>query len=230
MVTITYHGHSCIELNDGKFNILFDPFITNNPVSTAKWENLKPDVILLSHGHVDHVGDAIPIAKKTGALIIAPFELANFCSLRGAPNTHPMHIGGSRQFDFGKLKLTQAWHGSAFIDGDKSHYTGNPCGYLLTMSGKTFYFAGDTGLFGDMKTIGALNTIDLSFLPIGDNFTMGPKDAVIAAQWLDTKTVIPIHYNTWPVIAQNPEDFKKMVEEAGIRCVVIPFNQSVTME
>jgi L-ascorbate metabolism protein UlaG (beta-lactamase superfamily) len=227
MVRITYHGHACIELNDGKNDIIFDPFITGNPVTKANPDMLKPNAILISHGHGDHLGDAISIAKKTGALIIAPFELADFCQKQGAPNIHPMHIGGSYNFEFGKVKLTQALHGSAFVTPDGTHYTGNPCGFIVHFGGKCFYFAGDTGLFGDMATIGSLNSIDIAFLPIGDNFTMGPDDAVKAAQMLQAKTVIPMHYNTWPLIEQNPEAFAEKLKAVGINCIVIPFNNSI---
>lgn len=227
MVKITYHGHACIELNDGKYDIIFDPFITGNPVTKADPNNLKPNAILISHGHGDHLGDAVNISKRTGALIIAPFELADFCQKQGAQNIHPMHIGGSFNFDFGKVKLTQALHGSAFVTPDGTHYTGNPCGFIVYFGGKCFYFAGDTGLFGDMKTIGENNDIDIAFLPIGDNFTMGPDDAIKASQMLRAKTVIPMHYNTWRLIEQNPEEFKNKLNQIGINCVVIPFNSSI---
>lgn len=229
MIKITYHGHACIELNDGKFDIIFDPFITGNPVTKTKVDDIKANAILVSHGHGDHLGDAISISKKTGALIIAPFELADFCQKQGAENVHPMHIGGSYKFEFGKVKLTQALHGSAFVTSDGTHYTGNPCGFIVNFGGKCFYFAGDTGLFYDMKTIGEGNNIDVAFLPIGDNFTMGPDDAVKASQMLKAKIVIPIHYNTWPIIEQDPYDFKKRVEELGIECIVIPFNSSIEL-
>jgi len=227
MVRITYHGHACIELNNGQFDILFDPFITGNPVTKTKVEQLNPNAILISHGHADHLGDAITIAKRTNALIIAPFELADFCQKKGAPNIHPMHIGGSYNFEFGKVKLTQALHGSAFVTPEGTHYTGNPCGFIVNFDNKCFYFAGDTGLFSDMKTIGALNAIDVAFLPIGDNFTMGPDDAVKAAEMLQAKKVIPIHYNTWPVIEQNPEAFKEKLKPLGIECIIIPFNETI---
>ncbi len=227
MVKIIYHGHACIELYDGKYDILFDPFITGNPVTTARAQELKPDAILISHGHGDHLGDAVAIAKRTKAIVIAPFELADFCQKEGAPNIHPMHIGGSFNFDFGKVKLTQALHGSAFVTDEGTRYTGNPCGFIVHFGGKCFYFAGDTGLFGDMKVIGENNNIDIAFLPIGDNFTMGPDDAIKASVMLKPKTVIPIHYNTWPLIEQNPEDFKNKLKELNIDCTIIPFNGSV---
>lgn len=230
MVKITYHGHACVELNDGTFDIIFDPFITGNPVTTADVDRIKPDAILVSHGHPDHLGDAITISKNSNALIIAPFELATYCAEKGATNIHPMHIGGSYKFDFGTVKLTLALHGSAFISEKERIYTGNPCGFIVEFGGKTIYFAGDTGLFSDMKMLGEIHNIDIAFLPIGDNFTMGIGDATKAASWLKTKLVIPIHYNTWDIIKQDPHDFVKAVSELGIKAMVIPFNSAVNLE
>lgn len=230
MIKITYHGHACVELNDGNYDIIFDPFITGNPVTKANAEDINPDAILVSHGHADHLGDAVSISKRTNAMIIAPFELATYCAEKGATNIHPMHIGGSHKFNFGRVKLTLALHGSAFVSETERIYTGNPCGFLVNFGGKTVYFAGDTGLFSDMKMIGELNKIDVAFLPIGDNFTMGIDDAVQAARLLNTKLVIPIHYNTWDVIKQDPESFVSKLNEIGIKGVVIPFNSSVTLE
>lgn len=230
MVKITYHGHACIELNDGNYDIIFDPFLTGNPVTTALPENIKPNAILISHGHPDHLGDAINISKNTNALIIAPFELATYCAERGATNIHPMHIGGSHNFEFGTVKLTLALHGSAYISEKERIYTGNPCGFIVNFGGKTIYFAGDTGLFSDMKMLGELHNIDIAFLPIGDNFTMGIADAAKAALWLKTKLAIPIHYNTWDVIKQDPTFFTKAVADIGIKAMIVPFNTTVTIE
>lgn len=229
MVKITYHGHACIELNDGKYDIIFDPFITGNPVAKISPEKISPNAILVSHGHPDHLGDAVEISKRTGATIIAPFELATFCGERGAKNIHPMHIGGSHLFDFGYVKLTLALHGSAFISEKERVYTGNPCGFIVKFGGKTIYFAGDTGLFTDMKMLGELFDIDVAFLPIGDNFTMGISDAAKAATWLKTKIAIPIHYNTWDVINQDPLNFVKALEGTGVKAIVVPFNDSYTI-
>jgi L-ascorbate metabolism protein UlaG (beta-lactamase superfamily) len=210
---ISFHGHSVVKVVTDKHTILIDPFITGNEMTDLKAENEKPDVILLTHGHNDHVGDTIELAKNNDALVVAPFELATYLSWQGV-NTHPMHIGGAYEFDFGRVKLTQAFHGSSYETEDNQIiYTGMPAGILLTVGGKTLYHAGDTALFSDMKLIGERNTIDVAFLPIGDNFTMGPEDAAAAAEFLKAKTVVPMHYNTFPPIKQDPEKFISMLKD-----------------
>lgn len=206
-MNVSYHGHSVVQIKTDQHTIIIDPFINGNGQTDLKMDDLKVDVILLTHGHNDHVGDTIELAKKNNALVVAPFELATYLGWKGL-NVHPMHIGGSYTFDFGTVKLTQAFHGSSYEEeGEKIVYTGMPAGILFKHGGKTVYHAGDTGLFSDMKLLGELEEIDLAFLPIGDNFTMGPEDAAIAAKWIKAKTVVPMHYNTFPVIEQNPQDF-----------------------
>ncbi|WP_144486950.1 metal-dependent hydrolase [Bacillus pumilus] len=204
----TYHGHSVVHIETKGYHIWIDPFLNGNKHTDIKPQDVKADVILLTHGHGDHVGDTIEIAKNNDALVIAPFELATYLSWQGV-KTHPLSIGGGREFEFGKVKLTQAFHGSAIIDEEAQTitYTGMPSGILFTAEGKTIYHAGDTALFSDMKLIGELNHIELAFLPIGDNFTMGPDDARIAAEWLRAKQVVPIHYSTFPPIEQDPHAF-----------------------
>lgn len=167
-----------------------------------------PDYIVLSHGHDDHVGDTVQIAKNAGSEVICNADLAAFLAVEdGLEKISPMHIGGKRQFDFGQVKLTQAFHGSQTVRDGRIINVGFPTGIVFTIEGKNIYFAGDTGLFSDMKLIGELNPLDLAFLPIGDNFTMGPEDAAIAARFLQTKMVIPMHYNTFPLIEQDPYKF-----------------------
>ena len=211
---VSYHGHSVVKVvTDDNKTILFDPFITGNELTDLKAEEENPDVIIITHGHSDHIGDTVSIAKRSGALVIANNEVATYLSWEGL-NTHPMHIGGSYEFDFGKVKLTPAFHGSAMITDDKEIiYLGMPTGVLLTVDGKTIYHAGDTGLFSDMKLIGERHPIDLAFLPIGDNFTMGPEDAALAAQFLQAKLVVPVHYNTFPPIKQDPQKFIDLLKD-----------------
>jgi len=209
---VSFHGHSVVKIKTGDHTILIDPFIRGNDMTDLVAENEQPDVILLTHGHNDHVGDTVEIAKACGALVIAPFELANYIGWQGV-KTHPMHIGGAREFEFGKVKFTQAFHGSSFeTDNNEMIYTGMPSGILFTAEGKTVYHAGDTALFGDMKLIGERHPIDLAFLPIGDNFTMGIEDAAYAVELLKPKAVVPVHYDTFPPIKQNPHAFKELVK------------------
>lgn len=224
---ITYHGHSVVLVETNGKKILFDPFITGNGECTVNEEQVDADVIILTHGHNDHVGDTVSIAKRNNALVIGLAEMATYMGWQGL-DAHPMSIGGAHEFDFGKVKFTQAFHGSSFTE-DENHnivYLGMPAGVLLTAEGKTIYHAGDTGLFSDMKMIGERNDIDLAFLPIGDNFTMGPEDAATAAEWLQAKTVIPMHYNTFPVIKQDPEAFVRSLKGEG---KALPSGQSIEL-
>lgn len=210
---IKYIGHSCFEIKGSK-TLLLDPYISENPQTDITPYELKPDYILVSHGHGDHFGDALEIARAADAEIIAPNELALYCLRRGA-NAHPMHIGGA--FDFTEnlnIKLTSALHGSAFTEEGLSQYLGMPCGFLVRMDGKIIYFAGDTALTYDMKAVlGDRYDIDLALLPIGDNYTMGPEDALTAAGWLKAKKVVPMHYNTFPLIKQDGEEWCRRCEE-----------------
>ncbi|WP_280769912.1 metal-dependent hydrolase [Salipaludibacillus daqingensis] len=209
---LSFHGHSVVKIETNGTNIYIDPFITGNGTTDLQADDTKADVILLTHGHNDHVGDTVEMAKKNDALVVAPFELATYLSWKGV-NTHPMHIGGSHDFAFGKVKFTQAFHGSSFTEEEnqKIIYTGMPAGILFSAEGKTIYHAGDTALFSDLKLIGEYHEVDVALLPIGDNFTMGPEDALIAADWIRAKKVVPIHYNTFPVIEQDANKFASEV-------------------
>ncbi len=216
MTRAQFLGHSCVLLHNGSHRLIIDPYISGNPHSPVEADQIDVQYVLVTHGHGDHVGDAISIAKRNHATIIANFELSKLCERHGC-KVHPMHIGGGHNFDFGRVKLTIAHHGGGY--GDHADiYTGPPVGFLVTLNGKTVYHSGDTGLFYDMKLIGELNAIDLAFLPIGDNFTMGIDDAAKAVEFLRPKTVVPFHYSTFPVIDASPGEFAlKVGDRASVK-------------
>ncbi|MCX7781464.1 MAG: metal-dependent hydrolase [Negativicutes bacterium] len=204
MISLKYYGHSCFQLTQERISLLFDPFLSDNPFKIATPSEIECTHILVSHGHFDHLGDAVQIAKRTGATIISTAEIAGMCAEQGC-QAHKMHIGGKHTFEFGYVRVTPAFHGAGAPGG-------HACGFIVNFFGKTFYHTGDTGIFGDMQLLGRLESIDCALLPIGDNFTMGPDDAVEAAGMLKPKLVIPMHYNTWPLIAQDPYAFKAKTE------------------
>ena len=208
-VKITWFSHACLQIETNGTTLLVDPFISGNPLAPVAAEDLNPDYILVSHGHGDHVGDTVDIAKRTGATVVSNFEIHNWLAAQGVENGHPQHIGGGFDYPWGRVKLTIAHHGSALPDGS---YGGNPCGFLFYIQGKKIYHACDTGLFYDMKLIGE-EGIDLAVLPIGDNFTMGPADALRAVRLIEPKQVLPIHYDTFDVIQQDPAAWKVLVEK-----------------
>lgn len=214
---ISYHGHSVVKIISASKTILIDPFITGNGQTDLNAADEKVDVIILTHGHNDHFGDTVDLAKRNNATVIATFELAEYIESLGI-NVHAMGIGGAYDFEFGRVKFTQAFHSSSYTteEGDII-YGGMPAGVLLTIQDKTIYHAGDTALFGDMELIGERNNIDVAFLPIGDNFTMGPEDAAYAVQLLKPQIVVPIHYNTFPPIKQDPQTFKNLVDSAEVQ-------------
>jgi len=210
MPKATFMGHSCVMLTDGKHKIIIDPFLSGNEKAAVPPDKVDVDFILITHGHGDHIGDAVAIAKRTGATVISNYEIMNLVSRQGVQKAHPLHIGGGANFDFGRVKMTIAHHGGGY-GPDASIYTGPAAGFLVTIGGKVVYHAGDTGLFYDMKLIGDMNKIDLAFLPIGDNFTMGIDDAVKAVEFLGTRHVVPMHYDTFPIIQADPRQFARKV-------------------
>lgn len=226
MLKIQYLGHSAFIFDDGKYRVIIDPFITGNPLAPIKWEDVNAQFIILTHAHSDHFGDTLAIAKKNDATVIAVNELSTYVAKKGA-KSHFMHIGGSWMFPFGKVKFTQAFHGSSL---DNNEYMGEPAGVLLTMGGITVYHTGDTGLFGDMKLIGEMNKIDVLLCPIGDNFTMGIDDAVKACEFVQPHLAIPMHYNTFPQIQADPNEFVTKVKQIGIDSRVMQFGEIINID
>lgn len=227
MAKITFLGHSCFLIDDENNNrILIDPFLQGNPLSSAKPDEINPTLILLTHGHGDHLGDAVEISKKSGAVILGVFELINYVIEKGAKG-HPAHMGGKIPFDFGWVKLVPALHSSSTPDGT---YTGNPVGFVINVNGHHIYHAGDTGLFSDMELISRVYGADTALLPIGGTFVMNISDAVEAVKMLKCKTVIPMHYNTFPPIEADPKEFKKLVEkETETKTVILNPGESLTV-
>ncbi len=214
---IQWLGHSSFFIESANYKILIDPFLSNNPIATFKPSDFQADFILISHGHSDHVGDTIEIAKRCNSTVICNYEISGWMESKGL-KAHGMQHGGAFRFPFGKVKLTLAFHGSALPDGS---YGGNPCGFLIRFNDNfTFYDAADTGLFGDMKLIGE-EGVDLAALPIGDNYTMGPEDALKAVRFIKPKKVIPIHYNTFDLIKQDAFAWAEQVkEQTGVNALV----------
>jgi L-ascorbate metabolism protein UlaG (beta-lactamase superfamily) len=205
---VCWLGHACLLIESDGRHILIDPFLTNNPAAARKADEVPADFILISHGHGDHVGDAIDIARRTDATVVANYEISEWLRTKGLTKVHGQQHGGGHAFPFGYVKLTLAFHGSVLPDGT---YGGNPCGFLITFNdGTRIYDAADTGLFGDMKLIGE-EGLDLAILPIGDNYTMGPDDALRAIKFLTPRRVLPIHYNTWDLIAQDAAAWSRRV-------------------
>ncbi len=202
-LSITYLGHSGFILDDGEYRLAIDPFLTGNPVAVHEAGEVDVTHIALTHGHADHVGDTVAIAKRTGAAVIGAFEIASFMGEEGVSETMGANPGGTVRLPFGRVSFTQAFHSSSY----QGRYMGMPCGLVVEMGGVTLYHAGDTGLFGDMKLIGEIYRPDIAALPIGDLFTMGPELATKAAEFVGAKTAIPIHYKTFPPLVQSADAF-----------------------
>jgi L-ascorbate metabolism protein UlaG (beta-lactamase superfamily) len=210
MASLHFHGHATFTLttNDDT-RIMIDPFLSQSPVADIGVDDVGSlDYIFCTHGHTDHFLDAIPLAKATGATLVSTYEIVAFAQTQGVEATHPLHIGGGYTFPFGRAKMTAALHGGQ-VHGDDGTYTTVPGGFLIETGGASVYHAGDTALLTDMQLL--KGKVDIALLPIGDNFTMGPEDAVRAVDFIEPDTVIPIHYNTFDVIRQDPEAFASMV-------------------
>ena len=204
---ITYIAHSTFLIETSSHRLVLDPFFEQNPATKTKVKDIQCDFVLVSHGHDDHCADALKLALRNDATIIANYEITEFFAKQGA-KTHGMNPGGAHEFPFGRVKLTQAIHTSSTEVDGRNRYMGVACGLLISADGKQVYHAGDTALFSDMKLY-ARPKLDVAMLPIGDNFTMGPDDALVAMDFLKPRLTIPMHYNTWPVIAQDVDSFAK---------------------
>lgn len=226
---IKYHGHSCFEFSDGEATLLTDPFLKpNNPVAVATAEEVDPTHIAITHGHADHVADAVPVARRTGAHCVAIVELAEWLRARGVENLSDPNLGGTVSFDWGSIKLVPAWHtntlpGSkeALFSAEHGASIGTAAGLVIEIGGVTIYQAGDTCLFSDMKLIAERDPIDVALLPIGGHYTMDRHDAVLAAEFVGAKTVIPIHFDTFPAIKTDADAFKADVESQTSSQVVV---------
>ncbi len=221
---ITYYGHSCFGVEVNGKHLLFDPFISSNALAKdITVSSIKADYILISHGHEDHIADAISIAKHTGAKVICTFEIHNWLNKNNISNTHPMNIGGKSKFDFGNVKCVVAVHSSSLPDGS---YGGNPMGFIIESTQGNFYFAGDTALTYDMKLIGNYRTINFAFLPIGDNFTMGVDNAIIAAEFINCRKIIGMHYDTFGMIKIDKDEAVKKFAQAGSELILFNVGES----
>ena len=223
---LTWLGHGSWAIATAGQHILLDPFLDDSPTAPVKSDQVEADVILVSHGHFDHVADVTKIAQRTGATVISNVEISQWFEKQGVSNTVGVNLGGSLQQPFGRVKYTLAHHSSSLPDGT---YGGNPGGFLLTLKDGKVYFACDTALFLDMKLLGR-ERIDLAVLPIGDHFTMGPEDSVEAIKLLEPKRVAPAHYSTWPPIQQDPHSWAQRVQaHTGAEPVVLEPGGKITL-
>ena len=227
MNRLTFHGHAAFELNTtSNVKIMFDPWLDQNPVSDIKTADVETlDYILVSHGHGDHFSDVVELAKKTDATVLATFELVSLCQSKGVKNGHGMSIGGGYKFPFGYAKLTPALHGTGIDGGAGGIHSTMPNGWWVDLGDARIYHAGDTALITDMQLL--QGKVDIALLPIGDNFTMGPEDAARAVEFIKPRVVIPMHYNTFDVIKQDPQEFKRLV---GGHAEVVVLNPGETYE
>lgn len=226
---LVYHGHSCVQLiTEGK-SLVIDPFLRGNPIAVTKPEDIEAQYVLLTHAHNDHLLDAPAIAQANDATIVAVVELADYLSGKGL-KTLGMNLGGTVDLGFAKAKMVPALHSSGItLEDGTSLYGGNPAGYLIQAEGLTVLHTGDTALFSDMKLIGARHPIDIVFLPIGDHFTMGPDDALLAAEWYGAKLVVPVHYNSFPIIEQDAHSFVSRLEAQGQRGRVLAPGERISV-
>jgi L-ascorbate metabolism protein UlaG (beta-lactamase superfamily) len=228
LMQITYYGHACFEVKVNNKRLLFDPFITPNKLAERiDFKSIKPDYVLVSHGHNDHIADAIAISKQSDAVFISNFEITNWLSAKGIRNVHPMNLGGKFDFDFGTVKYFIAQHSSSMPDGS---YGGNPGGFLIKgHHDKSFYFAGDTGLTYDLKLIREYISIDFAFLPIGNNFTMGVDNAMIASEFINCDKIIGMHYDTFDIIKIDKKVAVEKFNRAGKELILLEIGETINL-
>ncbi len=222
---VTFYGHACFEVKSMNHSLLFDPFITPNPLAgTVDVSALSPNYILLSHGHEDHVADVVTIQEQSKAKLISNYEVVNWFGKQGIEDGHPMNHGGTYNFDFGRVKMVNAVHSSSMPDGS---YGGNPAGFVIEVDQKTFYYSGDTALHMDMKLIGESYDIDFALLPVGDNFTMGVEDALIASDFVGTDKIVALHFDTFPYIKMDHAKAKQMAIDAGKTLIILNIGEKI---
>ncbi len=227
-MNIRFLGHSCFMVEIKGKSLLFDPFISGNPLAKhIDIYSLKPDFILITHGHADHIADCIPIANNSDAIVVSNFEIINWLEKKGLKNTHAMNIGGKYKFEYGYVKYFNATHSSSMPDGT---YGGNPGGFIIESEEGNFYFAGDTGLFSDMKLIGEYLSIDFAMLPIGNNFTMGIDNAIIATSMIHCDKVIGMHYNTFPAITIDTNAALEKFSRAGKELILLSVGETLNFK
>lgn len=224
-MNITYYGHSCFGIEVNGKHLLFDPFISPNELAKhIDKETVKADYILISHGHEDHIADAVSIAKRTNALVICNWEIYVWLQKQGVENAHPMNTGGKKLFDFGSVKCVKAEHSSSMPDGT---YGGNPMGFVVESNAGNFYYAGDTALTYDMKLIGEYRKIDFAFLPIGDNFTMGIDNAIICTEFINCSDIIGMHYDTFGFIKIDKTEALQKFERNGKKLTLMQIGETI---
>ncbi len=226
-MVLTYYGHSCFSVVIKGKTLLFDPFITHNPLASGiDVQQIPADFILISHGHADHIADAVAIASRTGAKVIANWEVCEWLGKQGVTNVHPMNTGGKASFDFGHVKCVVAQHSAALPDGS---YGGNPMGFVVTSDDGNFYFAGDTALTLDMQLIPRWAKLDFAVMPIGDNFTMDATDAAEAAQMVQVKTVVGVHYDTFGFIRISKEQAEASFQAQGVKLLLPGIGETINI-
>ncbi|GAA0542496.1 metal-dependent hydrolase [Chitinophaga japonensis] len=224
---LTYYGHSCFAVEIKGKKILFDPFITYNELAKeVEVDKIGADYIFVSHGHDDHVADLVNLARRTNATVVGSFELATWAGKQGIEKTHPMNTGGKWQFEFGTVKCVVAHHSSGLPDGS---YGGNPLGFIFMTEAGNFYYSGDTALTFDMELVPRWAKLDFAILPIGDNFTMGTEDAIIAAEFIECKRIVGVHYDTFGYIKIDPAKAKQAFADAGLELLLPAINSSVEL-